>query len=143
LKGRSVRPDANTEDENSPTYQESNNSSSRTSSDDGNDGDDTGGDTASLAAQGGGYERPLSPFTADQFTHCIQDEDHDVPTSPRIPVSEANTPVDSSGSSSQWIDDLPIPDPYKYHIPDIHSQQPTRWVYEWVDTELYNICYQD
>jgi hypothetical protein len=71
LKGRSVRSDATTEDENSPTYQESNDSSSTTSSDDGNDGDDTGGGTASLAAQGGGHERPLSPFTTDQFTHYI------------------------------------------------------------------------
>jgi hypothetical protein len=50
------------------------------SSDDGNDGDDTGGGTASLAAQGGGHDRPLSPFTTGQFTHCTQDEDHDVPT---------------------------------------------------------------
>jgi hypothetical protein len=100
LKGRSVRSDATTEDENSPTYQEYNDSSSRTSSDDGTDGDHTGGGTASLTAQGGGHERPLSPFTADQFTHCTQDEDHGVPTSPRIPVSEANAPVDSSGSSS-------------------------------------------
>jgi hypothetical protein len=70
LKGRSVRSDATTEDENSLTYQESNDSSSRTPTDDGNDGDDTGGGTISLAAQGGGHERPLSPFTADQFTHC-------------------------------------------------------------------------
>jgi hypothetical protein len=50
LKKRSVRFDATTEDENSPTYQESNDSSSRTSSDDGNDEDDTGGGTASLTA---------------------------------------------------------------------------------------------
>jgi hypothetical protein len=121
VKGRSVRSDATIEDENSPTYQESNDSSSRTSSDDGNDGDDTGGGTASLAAQGGGHERPLSPFTTDQFTHCTQDVDHGVPTSSRIPVSEANAPVDSSGSSSQWTDDLPIPGTYTYHIPDIHS----------------------
>jgi hypothetical protein len=64
------------------------------------------------------------------------------PTSPRIPVSEANAPVDSSGSSSQWIDDVPVPGPYTYHIPDIHNQQPTR-VYEWVDPELYNMCYHD
>jgi hypothetical protein len=99
LKGRSVRSDATTKDENSPTYQESNHSSSRTSSDDGNDGDDTGGGTASLAAQGGGHDPPLSPFTADQFTHCTQDEDHDVPTSSRIPVSETNALVDSSDSS--------------------------------------------
>jgi hypothetical protein len=134
---------AATEDENSPTNQESNDSSSRTSSDDGNDENDIGAGTISLAAQGGGHERPLSPFTVDQFTHCIQDEDHDIPTSPRIPVSEANAPVDSSGSSSQWIDDLPIPGPYIYHILDIHSQQPTQWVYEWVDSELYNMCYQD
>jgi hypothetical protein len=101
LKGRSVRFDATTEDENSPTYQESNDSSSRTSNDDGNDGNDTGGGTTSLAAQGGDHERPLSPFMADQFTHCTQDEDNDILTSPRIPVSEANAPVDSSGSSSQ------------------------------------------
>jgi hypothetical protein len=126
LKGGSVRSDATTGDENSPTYQESNDSSSRTSSDDGNDGDDTGGGTASLAAQGGGHERPLPPFMADQFTHCTQDEDHVVPTLPRILVSEANALIDSSGSSSQWIDDLPIPGPYTYHIPDIHIQQPTR-----------------
>jgi hypothetical protein len=58
-------------------------------------------------------------------------------------ISEANAPVDSSGSSSQWIDDLFIPDPYTYHIPNIHSQQPTRWIYEWVDPKLYNTCYQD
>jgi hypothetical protein len=143
LKGRSVRSDATIEDKNSPTYQESNDSSSKTSSDDANDEDDTGGGTASLAAQGGGHERPLSPFTADQFTHCTQDEDNGIPTSPRIPVSEANAPVDSSGSFSHWIDDVPVPDPYTYHIPDIHSQQPTRWVYEWVDLELYNMCYRD
>jgi hypothetical protein len=101
LKRMSVRSDATTEDENSPIYQESNDSSSRTSTDDGNNGVDTGGGTASLAAQGGDHERPLSPFTADQFIHCTQDEDHVVPTSSRISVSEANAPVDSSGSSSQ------------------------------------------
>jgi hypothetical protein len=84
LNGISVRSDATTEDKNSSTYQESNDSSSRTSSDDDNDGDDTGGGIASLAAQGGGYERLLSPFTTDQFTHCTQDEDHGVPTSPRF-----------------------------------------------------------
>jgi hypothetical protein len=143
LKGRSIRSDVTTEDENSPTYQESNDNNSRTSSDDGNDGDDTGGGTASLTAQGGGHERPLSPFTSDEFTHCTQDEDHDVLTSPRISVSEANAPMDSSTSSSQWTDDLPIPVPYIYHISDIHSQQPTRWIYEWGDPELYNMCYQN
>jgi hypothetical protein len=72
LNGKSVRPDGTTEDKNSPTYQESNYSNSRIPSDDGNDRDDTGGGTASLTAQGG-YERPLSPLTADQFTHCTQD----------------------------------------------------------------------
>jgi hypothetical protein len=143
LKGRPVRSDATTEDENSSTYQESNDSSSRNSSDDGSNGDDTGGGTPSLAAQGGGHERPLSPFTADQFTHCTQNEDHGIPTSPRIPVSETNAPVDSSGSSSKWIDNLPILGPYTYHILDIHSQQPSRWIYEWVDPELYNMCCQD
>jgi hypothetical protein len=70
LKGMSVRSDATIEDENSSTYQESNDSSSRTYSDDGNDEDDNVGGTASLAAQGGDHERPLSPFTTDQFTHC-------------------------------------------------------------------------
>jgi hypothetical protein len=70
LKGRSVRSDTTIEDKNSPTYQESNDSSSITSNDDGNDRDNTDGGTASLAAQGGGHERPLSPFTANQFTHC-------------------------------------------------------------------------
>jgi hypothetical protein len=95
LKGRSARSDVTTEDENS--Y---NDSSSITSSDDGNDVDDTDGGIASLAAHGGGHERPLSPFAADQFTHYTQDEDHGVPTSPRIPVSEDNAPVNISGSSS-------------------------------------------
>jgi hypothetical protein len=75
LKGRSVRSDATTGDENSLTYQESNDSSSRTPSDDGNDRDDIGDGTASLAAQGGGYERHLSLFTVDQFTHYTQDEE--------------------------------------------------------------------
>jgi hypothetical protein len=85
----------------------------------------------------------LPPFTADQFTHCTQDENHGVPTSSRIPVSEANALIDSSDSSSQWIDDVSVPGPYTYHIPDIHNQQPTRWIYEWVDLKLYNMCYQD
>jgi hypothetical protein len=65
LKGRSVRSNATTEYDNSPIYQESNDSNSRTSSDHGNDGYDTGGGTSSLAAQGGGHERPLSPFMVD------------------------------------------------------------------------------
>jgi hypothetical protein len=63
--GKSVRSNGTTEDENSSTYQESNDSSSRTPGDDGNNGDDTGGGTTSLATQGGGYKRPLSPFTTD------------------------------------------------------------------------------
>jgi hypothetical protein len=100
LKGKSVRSDVTREDEKSPTYQESNNSSSRTPSDDDNNGDDTCGGTASLAAQGGGYERPLSTFTTDQFTHSTKDLDHSAPTSPRILSSQANTSVDSSTSSS-------------------------------------------
>jgi hypothetical protein len=54
LKSKSVRSDGSTEDENNPTYQESNDSSSRTPSDDGNDGDDTGGGTGSLVTQGRG-----------------------------------------------------------------------------------------
>jgi hypothetical protein len=65
LKEMSVRSDATTKDENNPTYQESNDSGSRTPTDDGNDEDDIGGGTASLAAQGGGHERPLSPFMTD------------------------------------------------------------------------------
>jgi hypothetical protein len=64
-------------------------------------------------------------------------------TSIPIPVSEANTPVDSSGSSSQLIDDFFIPDLYTYHIPDIHNHQSTQWIYEWVDPELYSMYYQD
>jgi hypothetical protein len=124
LKDKSVRSDASTEDENSPPYQESNDSSLRTSSDDGNDGDGTGGGTASHTAQGGGYERPLSPFMADQFTHCTQNEDHDVLTSPRISVSDANALVGSSDSSFQWFDYVPVPDPYTYHILFIVSNLP-------------------
>jgi hypothetical protein len=142
LKGKKVTSDGTTEDENSPTYEESNDSSSRTNSDYGNDGDDTGGGTASLAATGG-HEQPLSPFTADQFTHCTQDRDHGAPISPRIPSHTANAPADSSGSSSHEIDDVPIPDPYTSHVPDIQSQLPIQWVYEWIDSELYNMCYQD
>jgi hypothetical protein len=51
LKGKSVRSNETTEDENSPTNQESNGSRSRTSSDDGNDGADTGSAPASLAKE--------------------------------------------------------------------------------------------
>jgi hypothetical protein len=135
MKGSSVRSDTTTEDENSQTYQESNDSSSITPTDDGNDEDGTGGGTASLVAQGGCHEWPLSPFTADQFTHCTQDEDHDVPTSPIILVSETNAPVDSFDSSSQWTDDLPIPDPYTYHIPNIQSvTYPVGWWVSWFKT---------
>jgi hypothetical protein len=54
-----------------------------------------------------------------------QDQDHDGTTSPRIPSPTANAPVGSSGSSSQWINDIPITSPYKYHIPDIQSEQTT------------------
>jgi hypothetical protein len=112
-KGKTVTSDGTTE--------ESNDSSSKTDSDDGHDGDDTGGGTASLATQETAHEQPLSPFTADQFTYCTQDQDHGGPTSPRIPSHTANAPVDSSGSSSHWIDDVPITSPYKYYIPDIQS----------------------
>jgi hypothetical protein len=78
--------------QNRPTYQESNDSSSKTDSDDGNDGDDTGAGTTSLSAQETTHEQPPSPFMADQFTHCTQDQDHGGSTSPRIP-SPANAPV--------------------------------------------------
>jgi hypothetical protein len=54
-------------------------------------------------------------------------------------LSEANDLMDSSGSSSQWTDDLPIPASYTYHIIDIHNQQPTRWVYD-VLPELIKHC---
>jgi hypothetical protein len=134
-KGKAVTSDGTTE--------ESNDSSSKTDSDDGHDGDDTGGGTASLATQETALEQPLSPFTADQFTHCTQDQDHGGPASPRIPSHTVNAPVDSSGSSSHWIDDVPITSPYKYHIPDIRSQQTTRWIYEWIQPKFYNMCYQD
>jgi hypothetical protein len=134
-KGKAVTSDGTTE--------ESNDSSSKTDSDDGHDEDDTGGGTASLATQETAHEQPRSPFTADQFTHCTQDQDHGGPASPRISSHTANTPVDSSASSSHWIDDVPITSPYKYHIPDIQSQQTTRWIYEWIETEFYNMCYQD
>jgi hypothetical protein len=134
-KGKTVISDGTTE--------ESNDSSSKTSSDDGNNGDDTGGDTASLATQETAHEQPLSPFTADQFTHCTQDQDHGGPASLRIASHTANAPVDSSDSSSHWIDDVLITSPYKYHITDIQSQQTTRWIYKWIETEFYNMCYQD
>jgi hypothetical protein len=123
--------------------QKSNDSSSKTDSDDGNDGDDTGGGTTSLAAQETAHEQPLSPFTADQFTDCTQDQDHGGPASPRISSHMVNAPVDSSGSSSHWIDDVPITSPHKYHIPDIQSQQTTWWIYEWIEPKFYNMCYQD
>jgi hypothetical protein len=113
-KGKAVISDGTTE--------ESNDSSSKTDSDDGNHGDDIGGGTMSLAAQETAHEQPLSPFTAYQFTHCTQDQDHGGPTSPRIPSHTVNAPVDSSDSSSNWIDDVPITSPYKYHISDIQSQ---------------------
>jgi hypothetical protein len=81
------------------TTEESNDSSSKTDSDDGNDGDDIGDDTASLVAQETAHEQPLSPFTADQFTHCTQNQDHDGPALPRIPSHMVNAPVDSYGYS--------------------------------------------
>jgi hypothetical protein len=112
-KGKAVTSDG--------TTVESNDSSSKTDSDDGNDGDDTGGGTASLAAQETAHEQPLSPSTADQFTHCTQDQYHGGPASPRIPSHTANALVDCSDSSSHWIDNVPITSPYKYHIPDIQS----------------------
>jgi hypothetical protein len=120
-KGKIVTSDGTTKDQNSLTYEESNDSSYKTDSDDGNDGDDTGGGTASLAAQETAHEQPLSPFMADQFTHYTQDQDHSGRTSPRIPSHTMNAPVDSSSSSSHWIDDVPITSPYKYYIPDIQS----------------------
>jgi hypothetical protein len=69
LNGKSVRSDGTIEDKNNTTYHESNDNSYITPNNDDNDEDDTGGGTASLTTQGGGYERPLSPFTADQLTY--------------------------------------------------------------------------
>jgi hypothetical protein len=77
MKGKAVTSDGTTE--------ESNDSSSKTDSDNGHDGDDTGGGTASLVTQETAHEQPLSPFMADQFTHCTQDQDHGGPTSPEFP----------------------------------------------------------
>jgi hypothetical protein len=68
----------------------------------------------------------LSPFTADQFTHYTQDQDHANSASPRILSHTVNASVDSSGSSSHWIDDVPITSSYKYHISDIRSEQTTQ-----------------
>jgi hypothetical protein len=135
-KGKPVTSDGTTEDQNSPMYQESNDNSSKTDSDDDNNGDDTGGGTASLATQETCHEQPLSSFTADQFTHCTQDQYHDGPASSRIPSRTVNALVDSSVSSFQWIDDVPITSPYKYHIPDIQSEQTTWWIYEWIEPEF-------
>jgi hypothetical protein len=58
----------------------------------------------------------------------------------KCPPDIWNAPVDSSNSSSQWIDD--VTGPYTYLISNIHIQQPTQSVYEWVDLEFYNMCYQ-
>jgi hypothetical protein len=63
----------------------------------------------------------LSPFMADQFTHCTYYADHGTPISSKIPASEANVSFDSSVFSSQWIDDVLVPDPYTHYIPDIHN----------------------
>jgi hypothetical protein len=134
-KGKAVTSDG--------TIEESNDSNSKTDSDDGNDGDGTDGGTASLAAQETPHEQPLSPFTADQFIYCTQDQDHGGLESSRSPSHTVNAPIDSSVSSSHWINDVPITSPYKYHIPDIQSQQTTRWIYEWIESEFYNMCYQD
>jgi hypothetical protein len=60
------------------------------------------------------------------LTHRSQDQDHGALTSPRILSSTGNALVDSSASSSEWIDDVTITDPYTYHISDIYFQQPIR-----------------
>jgi hypothetical protein len=49
----------------------------------------------------------------------IQDVDYGRLSSARMPTDSDNAPVDSFGSSTQWTDDLPIPGPYSYHIPDV------------------------
>lgn len=148
LKGKASRKsgvsaDATT-DEESPPYQESNDSSSNDDSDDGDDtGGGGGGGMTSLGGHEGGEHQPLSPFTADQYTHVTQDQDHGMPTSQRIPSDKGKEPADSSESSTQWTGDVPLPGPYHYNIPDAHNQTPTRWVYEWVEPELYTMLYHD
>jgi hypothetical protein len=56
---------------------------------------------------------------------------------------QGNASTDSLGSSTQWIDDLPIPGPYTYNRPDVESQLTTKWVYEWIDPEFYNMLYHE
>ena len=141
--GKSAVTSDGTTEEDSPPYQESNDSTSNDDSDDGNGGDDTGGAMTSRAAEQGGYEQALSPFTADQFTHATQDADHGMLTSVRNPSGRDSAPADSSASSTQWIDDLPLPGPYTYHMADAESQPPTKWIYEWIEPEFYNMLYQD
>jgi hypothetical protein len=149
LKGKApakpgVSSDATT-DEESPPYQESNDSSSKDDSDGGDDpgAGDAGGGTSAFGGYRASDIEPLSPFTADQYTHVTQDQDHGMPTSQRISSGKGKEPADSSESSTQWTGDIPVPGPYHYNIPDAHNQPPTRWVYEWVDPELYTMLYQD
>jgi hypothetical protein len=88
-------------------------------SDDGNDGDDIGGAMTPLATDQGGHEQALSPFTADRFTHTTHNADHGMLTSARMPSGRNSVPTDSFSSSTEWIDDHPLPGPYTYNIPDV------------------------
>jgi len=138
-----VTSDATTEDENdSPTYQESGDSSSNSDAgdDDGAHGGNTGGTGEGGGNIGGTSLQPLSPFTADNQEYATQDTDHGVPSSqrvvtgPDVGVQHAYGPYsqseDSSGSST-------FPGTYEYNMPDMRTQQPIRWVHEWVDPEFY------
>jgi hypothetical protein len=160
LKGKAVRFDETPEDENSITYQWSNDNSSRTPSDDNNDGD-----TKSLMTTAPELlvmivmtEMALvvvlphlphkeevmsdlslpSRLTNSHNAHRIQtmaprhrQEFRQVRPMLRLIVL---APL-LSGLMMQ------LSLTHTYHIPDIHSQQPIRWVYECVDPKLYNMCY--
>jgi len=88
--------------------------------------------------------QPLSPFTADQREYATQDTDHGWPSSERVVTGPDvgfqqhtygtySQSEDSSGSST-----FPT---YDYTMPDMRSQQPVRWVHEWVDPEFYEQLY--
>jgi hypothetical protein len=64
-------------------------------------------------------------------------------TSARMSTCTDNVSVDSPGSYTQCIDDFPITGLYTYNIPDIQSKSPTKWVYEWIQTEFYNMLFHE
>ena len=143
-KGKSqtvVDSDASTEDDNaSPIYQESDDSSSSSDSGHDNGGRGQEGNIGGGGDGGGSSMQPLSPFTADQREYATQDTDHGWPTSERV-VTGPDAGVqhgygsylqseDSSGSST-------FSGAYDYTMPDTRTQQPMRWVHEWMDPEFY------